>query len=92
MDNARITDLIDHIEETDLAGPVLPRIELAKALLEAANELLFAAAKETNNRNAQAYICDHLGYLIGSGARIARAPTVVDWIEELEDAEFIDAE
>lgn len=87
MNTARITDLLDLIEEADLDGPVLPRVELAQAMLKAANELLFAAARETNNRNAMAYIVEHLSFLIGDGARQTHAPTVADWIEDLEDDE-----
>jgi hypothetical protein len=85
MNAHRITDLIDHIEETDLDGSVLQRLVLAKALLEGANELLSHAARETNDRNAMAYIVDHLGSLIGSNGGAGRAPTLSDWIERIED-------
>lgn len=87
MNIHQITDLLDHIEETDLDGPILPRVQLAKTMLKAARELLFAAARETNNRNAMAYIVEHLGFLIGDGAWQAHVPTVADWIEDLEDDE-----
>jgi len=87
MNTARITDLIDHIQDTDLDGEILPRLELAKAMLEAANDLLYQAARETNDRNAMAYIVDHLGALIGGDGSRGHSPTLADWIERLEDGE-----
>ena len=85
MNAHRITDLIDHIEETDLDGPVLQRLALAKALLEGANELLYHVARETSDRNAMAYIVDHLGSLIGGEGGSGHAPTLSDWIERIEE-------
>lgn len=87
MNTQRIIDLAAHIEETDLDGPVLDRLALAKALLEGANELLYQAARETNDRNAMAYIVEHLGSLIGDDGRRGHAPTLSDWIERLEDGD-----
>ena len=85
MNAQRITDLIAHIGDTDLDGSVLGRLVLAKALLEGANELLYPAARETGDRNAMAYVVEHLGSLIGGDGGRGHAPTLSDWIERLED-------
>ena len=87
MNAQRITDLIDHIEETDLDGPVLERLALAKALLEGANELLYQAARETDDGNAMVYVVEHLGSLIGGDGGRGHAPSLSDWIERLEDGD-----
>lgn len=87
MNTQRITDLIDHIGETDLHGPLLDRLVLAKALLDGANELLYQAARETDDRTAMGYIVEHLGSLIGGEGGRGHAPTVSDWIERLEDGD-----
>lgn len=86
MNTHRTDDLIDQLQETDLDGPVLERLELAQALLEAGHDLLHQVARETRDDNAMAYIVEHLGDLI-AGRGSARAPTVADWIERLENGE-----
>lgn len=86
MNANRIADLIDQLQETDLQCPVLERLVLAKALLDAGTDLLYHAARETKDDSAMAYIVDHLNDLIaGSGS--GRAPTVADWIERVEDGD-----
>jgi hypothetical protein len=79
------TDLLEHLEEFDFEGPVLDRLQLAKALLQGANELLYHAARETKDENAMGYIVNHLGTLIGHEGSRSRAPSVSDWIERLEE-------
>ncbi|MFW5828622.1 MAG: hypothetical protein ACOCXA_00025 [Planctomycetota bacterium] len=87
MNTARIYEVTELIEDTDLDGSVLARVELAACMLKAAQELLFAAARDTNNRSAMAYIVEHLDGVIGTGPRTGHAPTVADWIEDLEDGD-----
>ena len=79
------TNLLNHLTEFDFEGPVLDRLQLAKAMLEGANELLYQAALETNDRNAMGYIVNHLSPLIGQEGNRSRATTVCDWIERLEE-------
>jgi hypothetical protein len=84
-----IEDATDELE----MGGTSNRVAAAQALILAAIEILDGVARETRDRNARAYIIDHLQVLAGGRHEILSGDDNLDrWQRRLRKAEGLDAE
>lgn len=84
--------MIDAVEIEQIAQDYDPcdkpveRVHIAQRLINAAIDILSDVVKETNDRNAEAYVVDHLRILAGSDhGFLDRSMNLDKWIERLED-------
>ena len=86
---AAIDEAGDHLQEDTGSG----RIAAAQALIQAAIDLLDEVARETKDRNARAYIIDHLQVLAGGDHEILSHDDNLDrWQRRLRKHEGLDPE
>jgi hypothetical protein len=86
---AAIDEAGDHLEEDSASG----RVAAAQALILAAIDLLDEVARETTDRNARAYIIDHLQVLAGGDHEILSRDDNLDrWQRRLRKLEGLDPE
>ena len=75
-------------DEFDPDSKPVDRVMVAQSLIKAAIEILKGVAKETKDRNAEAYVVDHLVTLASSDHGFLDNSMNLDkWIERLENRE-----
>jgi hypothetical protein len=83
-----ILDLDEIIRDYEPDAPPADRVRTAQALIQAAIGVLDQVARDTNDRNARAYMVDQLACLASNDhGFLSRGFTLDAWIERLEDGE-----
>ncbi len=83
-----ILDLEEILHDYDPEAEPADRVRTAQALIQAAIGILHTVARETDDRNAEAYVVDHLRILAGSGhGFLDGSLNLDDWIDRLEDGD-----
>ncbi len=80
-----LLDLDDLIADYDPAGAPIDRVRTAKALVEAAIDILDRVARDTNDRHARAYMVDQLATLASNDHGFLSCGFTLDaWVQQLE--------
>lgn len=83
-----ILDLDEIIRDYEPDAPPVDRVRTAQALILAAIGVLDQVARDTNDRNARAYLVDQLETLASNDHGFLSSGLTLDaWIERLEDSE-----
>jgi hypothetical protein len=83
-----ILDLEEILHDYDPKAEPADRVRTAQALVQAAIGILHTVARETGDRNAEAYVVDHLCILAAAGhGFLDGSMNLDDWIDRLEGGE-----